>query len=291
MAYGSWINRGWVTVKDVWDATYKQYGYEIQVEWGYKQDKIANKTTYGATRIRLLSKNGHYVQSRGNTTIGIASSVADRSTTSGLDSVMAKSGDDVTYDLTDKTREVSHNADGTISSTCNVHGLYYIANANAPGLPVNEWYTKDVTNLIPAFDRSAGTAGISVEDTTYDSITLTLTSSVQANTCRYRINGEELVEFSTVGTDIANAGGGSISKTITGLTPNTEYTIEFQACKATNGVWSDIVSTNAKTKEPDQAKTLIKINGLWKKGKAFFKKDGKWHKAKKVYVKVNGSWM
>ena len=40
----------------------------------------------------------------------------------------------------------------------------------------------------------------------------------------------------------------------------------------------------------DQAKIRIKTNDAWKLGKTYYKKDGSWVKAKKVYIKVNGEW-
>ena len=251
MAYGSWINKGWLLVKDVYDTNYNQYGYEIHVEWGYRQDKVANKTEYRATRVKLVSKNGHRVYSSDNTTagMGVGSDSSYRVTKDKLDTLMDKAGDEVIQDLTDVSRVVSHNADGTLSTYCSICGKYYV-NVNVSGVPANEWYTKEITSSIPAIDRSAGTAGISVASKTHKSVTLTLTSNVYADVCRYRINSGDWIEFSTTGTNIAVSGGGSISKTITGLSPNTKYTIEFQVCKTTNGVWSSSASTTFTTNKP-----------------------------------------
>ena len=250
MAYGSWINQGWKLVKDVYDSNYSQYGYEIHVEWGYKQDKVANKTTYRATRVKLVSKNGHRVYSSNNTTagIGVGSDDAYRVEVSGLDTLMDESGDEVIQDLTNVSREVSHNEDGTLSTYCSIHGKYYV-NVSVSGVPENEWYSVNITSSIPAIDRSAPTAGISVSSKTYNSVTLKLTSSNYANVCRYRINSGDWVEFSTANTSLAD-GSGALSKTITGLAANTTYTIEFQVCRTMNGVWSDSASVTFTTPKP-----------------------------------------
>ena len=45
------------------------------------------------------------------------------------------------------------------------------------------------------------------------------------------------------------------------------------------------------TTPADQAKIRIKDNGTWKKGKMWYKTNGEWTKAKKVYIKVNGEWV
>lgn len=41
----------------------------------------------------------------------------------------------------------------------------------------------------------------------------------------------------------------------------------------------------------DQAKVRRKNNGTWEKGKLWYKTNGEWVKAKKVYIKVNGQWV
>ena len=41
----------------------------------------------------------------------------------------------------------------------------------------------------------------------------------------------------------------------------------------------------------DQAKAKVRVDGVWKTGKAFIKVNGEWKKAKKIYRKVNGVWI
>ena len=59
---------------------------------------------------------------------------------------------------------------------------------------------------------------------------------------------------------------------------------------ATNVGGSTTSSTVTYTTPADQAKIRRKVDGVWKKGKTYYKKDGAWVKAKKIYIKVNGQW-
>lgn len=81
--------------------------------------------------------------------------------------------------------------------------------------------------------------------------------------------------------------GTPTSTIIDGLEEETTYMVWTQATNA-GGIQTGkgvIFTTPA-----DQAKIRIKQNGLWQKGKAYYKKDGQWIKAKKIYIKVNGQW-
>src|SRR5574344_797197 len=79
----------------------------------------------------------------------------------------------------------------------------------------------------------------------------------------------------------------------TGLTEETSYDMRVRV-KATHIGTNAIDTTNSSslsiTTPADQAKIRIKDNGVWKKGKTYYKKDGRWVKAKKIYIKVNGQW-
>ena len=151
MAYGSWINKGWQLIKDVYDSKNNNYGYEIHVEWGYRQDADANQTEYRATRIKLLSKNNHLADELNKTTagIGVGSDSSQRVEVSGLDTWMENFGDEVVHDLSDVSRVVSHNDDGILTTPCYIYGKYYIADSVLAGLPNDEWYGVEITSLIP----------------------------------------------------------------------------------------------------------------------------------------------
>lgn len=72
-----------------------------------------------------------------------------------------------------------------------------------------------------------------------------------------------------------------------GCAEETTYNIYFTATNAGGTTTSNTISL---TTPADQAKIRIKDNGVWKKGKTYYKKDGRWVKAKKIYIKVNGQW-
>lgn len=79
-----------------------------------------------------------------------------------------------------------------------------------------------------------------------------------------------------------------------GLSEETHYKLGVQV-KATH-TGNDAQDTSATkyvdiTTPADQAKIRIKKNGNWEQGKLYFKKDGVWVKAKKVYIKKNGQWI
>ena len=67
----------------------------------------------------------------------------------------------------------------------------------------------------------------------------------------------------------------------------TTYNIYFTATNAGGTTTSNTISL---TTPADQAKIRIKQDGVWKKGKTYYKKDGQWIKAKKIYIKINGQW-
>lgn len=104
------------------------------------------------------------------------------------------------------------------------------------------------------------------------------------------------LSWSATGLNITNytvyANGTQIySGTNTAFTFNcaeeTTYNIYFTA---TNVGGTTTSSTISLTTPADQAKIRVKNNGVWKKGKTYYKKDGRWVKAKKIYIKVNGQW-
>lgn len=77
--------------------------------------------------------------------------------------------------------------------------------------------------------------------------------------------------------------------TSTSLTVNEETTYEFFV-RATNPGGTGDSSPGTATTPADQAKIRRKTESGWVKGKTYYKKDGQWVKAKKIYIKVNGRW-
>lgn len=81
--------------------------------------------------------------------------------------------------------------------------------------------------------------------------------------------------------------GTSTTANVTGLAEETDYLFNMSA---TNAAGTNYSSTVEVTTPADQAKIRIKQDGVWKKGKTYYKKDGQWVKAKKIYIKIDGQW-
>ena len=82
--------------------------------------------------------------------------------------------------------------------------------------------------------------------------------------------------------------GTATSAEVTGLSEETTYLFFASATNVAGTTYSPAVEI---TTPADQAKIRIKEGGTWKKGKAWYKRNGEWVKAKKIYIKVNGQWV
>lgn len=82
--------------------------------------------------------------------------------------------------------------------------------------------------------------------------------------------------------------GTSTTANVSGLAEETTYLFNMSA---TNAAGTNYSSTVEVTTPADQAKIRIKDGGTWKKGKTWYKRNGEWVKAKKIYIKVNGQWV
>lgn len=82
--------------------------------------------------------------------------------------------------------------------------------------------------------------------------------------------------------------GSSNTGNVDGLSQETEYVFWGQATNAGGTTTGPLLIV---TTPADQAKIRIKDNGEWKKGKAWYKKNGAWVKAKKIYIKKEGQWV
>lgn len=82
---------------------------------------------------------------------------------------------------------------------------------------------------------------------------------------------------------------------LTGLSEETTYNMKVQVKAIHTGTnASDTTATSASFEvitPADQAKIRIKDNGEWKKGKTWYKRNGAWVKAKKIYIKKEGQWV
>lgn len=118
-------------------------------------------------------------------------------------------------------------------------------------------------------------------------ITVTVTASITpSRTLSYQFSNDNGSTWS--------ATQSSDTYTWTGLAEETSYNLKIKVIAAHVGAYA--VDTTAQysltvSTAADQAKTRIKDNGTWKKGKAWYKTNGEWVKAKKIYIKNNGEWV
>lgn len=81
----------------------------------------------------------------------------------------------------------------------------------------------------------------------------------------------------------------SSSWNITGLTPETTYTLRVYAKTNTSNAVS-AVRTITFTTPADQASIFVRVGGTWRRGKVWVRTSGVWQPAKKVFVRVSGTW-
>lgn len=237
MAYGDWSSSKW---KQVWSNGY----YKVEVQWRYKQDIINNKTTYAVQQLRVTSLNSLYSFSWTTCRAGIATMGNDRSTQTVSANVPGGGSD--TFNLTDKSREISHSSSGDLSGTYNVHG-YFKVNVEGNNLPNPGWQVANITEEIPNIDRSGGTTTVSLSKVDQTSATFSYKSNVATTLIQYNLNGQG---WKDTGVDLPKTGGGAASINITGLSPGTEYSIQFRHRRDYNQVYSSPKTVSFNTTTP-----------------------------------------
>lgn len=130
---------------------------------------------------------------------------------------------------------VTHNADGTLTLPIYWHwGVYstwgqYLAPSGS----------KNVT--LTAIDRTAPTVTFTTSAITANGFTISATSSATADLFQYSTNNGS--SWST----LSSTEGTTASKAITGLSPNTSYTVKVRARKKTNQVYGTSSAATVKT--------------------------------------------
>lgn len=99
--------------------------------------------------------------------------------------------------------------------------------------------------------------------------------------------GVNITNYTVYYNGVAKNCGTSTSTTLE-VSPETTYDIYFTATNAGGTTTSGSISI---TTPADQAKGRIKTQDGWRRGKIYYKKDGKWAKVKKIYRKVNNQWI
>lgn len=126
---------------------------------------------------------------------------------------------------------VTHNADGSKSVAVGFSTAIFTSSVTEHG------GTMPLTKI----DRAAPTVNISVSAITAYGVTVSAAASTTCDIWEYSTNnGSSWTQFST-------AAGTSASKAITGLSPNTSYTIKVRARKKSNQVYGTSVGSTIKT--------------------------------------------
>jgi len=174
------------------------------------------------------------VGSRSDSTVSI-NGVSETYTASAISDDVA--GYDTTL-LKTYTVRVNHNSNGTktgvaLSASWRFSGTY-------SGTSIGT-ITASTTVDLDSIDRTAPTVSCSVSDITASGLKISATSSATADIWQYSTNGgTNYTQFSTTA-------GTSATKTLTGLSPNTTYSIKVRARKKSNQVYGASSAVSAKT--------------------------------------------
>ena len=140
--------------------------------------------------------------------------------------------------LKSKTVTVYHNADGTktgvpLSASWRFSGTY-------SGVTIGT-ITASTTVDLNSIDRSAPSVSFSVGSITAGSFIIYAYSSATSNVWQYSLNG------GSTWTQYSTASGTSASYTVSGLSPNTTYSVKVRARKSSNQVYGSSGTTSVKT--------------------------------------------
>lgn len=133
---------------------------------------------------------------------------------------------------------------GTITITHNSDGKKSIPVVFKTTIYNGEWNIKDFgtsSQTLTAIDRAAPTVTLTTSNITASGVTVKATASTTCDRWDYSTNGGTTwVNFSTTS-------GTSATKDITGLTPNTTYSIRVRARKSSNEVYGSSSTSSVKT--------------------------------------------
>lgn len=130
------------------------------------------------------------------------------------------------------TITVSHASDGTKSVAITINAAIYT-------YAVNCTYSGSIT--LNTIDRAAPTVTLTTSGITASGVTVKATASTTCDRWDYSIDG------GSSWTNFSTTSGTSASKSITGLTPNTTYSIKVRARKSTNQVYGTSSAASVKT--------------------------------------------
>ena len=209
-------------------ATFKSNSYEgryLQLDITESVNVAANTSTltwtlqclggsvnYYSTAPTTVTINGTVVYSKGATSWDSKTFPAAKGSTSG-------------------TITVTHGSDGKKSITVGFSTRVYYSTAQEYG------GTMTLTNI----DRTAPTVSLATSAITATGVTVKATASTTCDRFDYSIDG------GSTWTNFSTTEGTTASKAITGLTPNTTYSIKVRARKKSNQVYGSSSASSVKT--------------------------------------------
>lgn len=211
---------------------YPVTNFGLYCEWSAAQSVIGN---YSDVTLNVYLRYYEiYVGSRSDSTI----SINGTSETYTAPAISHNAGAYVNKLLKSKTVRVYHNSSGKatgipLSASWRFSGTY-------SGVSIGT-ITASTTINLNAIDRAAPSVTISTSGVTESAVTVSASASTTCDVWEYSTNnGSSWTQFSTTA-------GTSASKTITGLSPNTSYTIKVRARKKSNQVYGTSSGSTIKT--------------------------------------------
>lgn len=210
---------------------YPVSSFGLYCEWSASQSVVGN---YSDVTLRVYlsyytlevgSRSDSYIQINGNSEQYTAPSINDYST--GWKKKLLKT----------KTVRVYHDGNGNASPSL---GASWRFSGTYSGTYIN-WIEASTTVTLNKIDRSAPTVNITTSGITAYGVTVSATSSATCDVWDYSING------GSSWTNFSNSAATSASKAITGLSPNTSYTIKVRARKKSNQVYGTSGGSTIKT--------------------------------------------
>ena len=210
---------------------YPVSSFGLYCEWSASQSVVGNYSDVtlwvylSYYTLEVGSRSDSYIQINGNSEQYTAPSINDYST--GWKKKLLKS----------KTVRVYHDGNGNASPSL---GASWRFSGTYSGTYIN-WIEASTTVTLNKIDRSAPTVNITTSGITAYGVTVSATSSATCDVWDYSING------GSSWTNFSNSAATSASKTITGLSPNTSYTIKVRARKKSNQVYGTSGGSTIKT--------------------------------------------
>lgn len=199
--------------------------WKVVLNWSATQDIIANKSTISWNiKVSTTSSTGYVVVSEIRAKIN-GTEVYYRNHdnhTNGYNGTQIASG----------TITVDHNSNGTKSVAMSIEAGIYQWAINKSG---------SETFMLTQIDRAAPTVSLATSSITASGVTVKATASTTCDRFDYSIDG------GSTWTNFSTTSGTTASKAITGLTPNTTYSIKVRARKKTNQVYGSSAASSVKT--------------------------------------------